>query len=103
MTESEFLELSDAMFGRIQQVIDLQAPDIECMCNGAVLELEFDDGSKIIVNRHAPTRELWIAARSGGFHFAQSDGEWRNTRDGQPFLTQLASLVAAQGGGVLAF
>ncbi|MEN9456567.1 MAG: hypothetical protein RL210_2086, partial [Pseudomonadota bacterium] len=48
MTESEFLELADAIFERIQSQLDEQGVDADCNINGAVMELEFDDGSKII-------------------------------------------------------
>lgn len=40
-----------------------QGIDVDCNVNGAVMELEFDDGSKIIVNRHTPNQEMWIAAQ----------------------------------------
>ena len=65
MTESEFLELADAIFERIQSELDEQGVDADCNVNGAVMELECDDGSKIIVNRHTPNQEMWISARSG--------------------------------------
>src|SRR5437762_8968380 len=38
------------------------------------------DGSKLIINRHVPNRELWVAARAGGFHFRADGGIWRDTR-----------------------
>ncbi|MDW8468288.1 MAG: iron donor protein CyaY [Burkholderiales bacterium] len=38
-----------------------------------MLEIEFDDGAKIVVNRHTPAREIWVAARSGGLHFRQTE------------------------------
>ena len=47
-----------------------------------MLEIEFADGSKIIVNRHGAAREIWVAARSGGFHFRWDGAAWRDTRDG---------------------
>lgn len=103
MNESEFLQLADVAFERIQTAIDAQGADVECTINGAVLELEFDDGSKVIVNRHTPNRELWIAARSGGFHFALRDGEWRNTRDSREFFQLLAELIAVHSGAGFTF
>lgn len=103
MTESEFLELADAIFERIQTQLDEQGIDVDCNVNGAVMELEFDDGSKIIVNRHTPNQEMWIAARSGGFHFGWSEGGWRNTRDGREFFEHLGELIAQQSGEAFHF
>lgn len=98
MTESEFLAQADAAFERIQSALDEQGVDVDCNVNGAVMELEFDDGSKVIVNRHTPNQELWIAARSGGFHFSHRDDQWRNTRDGREFFEHLAELIAQHSG-----
>ena len=56
MTENEFNELADAVFDRTEQGIDASDADIECNLNGPVLELEFADGSQIVINRHAPNR-----------------------------------------------
>jgi len=93
MTESEFNESADAVFTRIEQAIDAGATDIECSLNGAVLELEFEDGSKIIINRHTPNREIWLAAKSGGFHYAYQDGQWFSRRDGSELFGKLGDLV----------
>jgi CyaY protein len=62
------------------------------------MELEFEDGSKIIVNRHAAAREIWIAARSGGFHFHWDGTRWYATRDGQELMTVLARCMSEQSG-----
>lgn len=93
MTESEFNELSDAIFERIQQTLDASGLDIECNLNGPVLELEFEDGSKVIINRHAPNREIWLAAKSGGFHFSLQDGSWISKRDRSELFGRLSELI----------
>jgi CyaY protein len=65
---------------------------------GGVLELEFDNGTKMIINRHTAAREIWVAAKSGGFHFRPLDGRWVNTRDGRELWAMLAALVGEQSG-----
>ena len=53
-----------------------------------ILTIECPDGSKVIVNKQAPHREIWVAARSGGFHFRPSEGAWRELgRDAQAIRT----------------
>ena len=93
MTENEFNELADAVFKRIEQTLDASGTDIECNLNGPVLELEFEDGSKIIINRHGPNQEIWLAAKSGGFHYAMQDGQWISRRDGSELFLKLEELV----------
>jgi len=43
-------------------------------------------------------REIWVAARAGGFHF-RWDGElWRDTRDAQELMAKLSLLASQQAG-----
>jgi len=99
MNETEFLDLTDSVLETIQTALDTAGIDVDYQLNGGVLELEFDDGSKIIVNRHLPNREIWVAARSGGFHYApDASGHWLNTRDGSELFAALASLIAVAAG-----
>ncbi|MFC4161134.1 iron donor protein CyaY [Chitinimonas lacunae] len=93
MTDSEFENQTARVFARIEHAFDLADCDADLSLNGGVLEIEFDDGAKIIINRHAPLQELWIAARSGGFHYRFDQGLWRNTRDDGEFFAQLTELV----------
>ncbi len=103
MTENEFNELADAVFDRIEQAIDASGADIECNLNGPVLELEFEDGSQIIINRHGPNREIWLAAKSGGFHYAHQDDQWISKRDGSELFSKLSELVKIGSGKVVGF
>ena len=103
MTESEFNELADAVFQRIEQAIDASDAEVEYNLTGGVLELEFDDDSKIIVNRHGPNQEIWLAAKSGGFHYGWQDGRWISRRDGSELFARLGELVKAGCGTDVAF
>ena len=93
MNESEFLDVTDRIFSRIEDAIDDAGVDADFVSNGNVLEIEFDDGGKIVVNRHAANQELWIAAKSGGYHFAFKDGQWLAARDGAEFFSTLKTAI----------
>jgi CyaY protein len=93
MTESEFNKQADEVFARIEQAIDASDADIDYDNNGVVMEIEFADGSKLIVNRHAPNQEIWLAAKSGGFHFGNQNGSWLSQRDGSELYAKLNELV----------
>ena len=107
MTESEFLAVAEAVLddieSRIEQAADAADVDVECSRSGNVLEIEFiDQNSKIIVNTQAPMQEIWVAARSGGFHYRMKGDFWLDTRDGSELFTALSSLASAQAGQPLA-
>ena len=106
MTETEFLDLAEAVLDRIEVAIEAAGEaadvDVECSRSGNVLEIEFvDNGSKIIVNTQAPMKEIWVAARAGGFHYRLVDGQWRDTREGTELFEALSRLASAQGGSAL--
>jgi CyaY protein len=103
MTESEFLDLVDLTLKRIETAFDRlndeDVVDVECKRSGNVLEIEFiDNGTKIIINSQAPLQEMWLAARSGGYHYKRVGDEWRNTRDDSEFFAALGQYASEQGG-----
>lgn len=97
MTESEFHRLADAALARIETAIDHCDGDVECNRSGNVLEVEFDNGQKIIINRHDINQEIWVAARSGGFHYGYRDGKWLSQRDGSELFGKVVELFVEQG------
>ncbi|WP_374325989.1 iron donor protein CyaY [Azonexus sp.] len=102
MDDKEFNALADQALQQIEAGLERADIDFEIVAGG-VLEIEFDDGSKIIVNRHGVAREIWVAARSGGFHFRWDGGQWLDTRDASPLLTKLAALASQQAGESVSF
>ena len=98
MTEPEFLDACDRVLASIEDALDRSGADVESARSGNVLELEFDDGAKIIVNGNAPLREIWVAARRGAYHFRLEAGRWIDTR-GSGELFALLSEVASQHAG----
>lgn len=98
MTESEFRKLAEHTLDAIEAAIERVGADIELARADNVLTLELADESKVVVNSQAPMRQVWVAARSGGFHFGWDDGVWRDTRDGSELFAALSRVVSAQGG-----
>ena len=101
-TDSEFLAVTDRVLAAIGAALDAALAgadvDVDWNLNEGILEIECEDGGKIIVNRHLPNREIWVAAKSGGFHFASRDGGWLDTRSGAPLAATLSALLKAQAG-----
>ncbi|OMG56363.1 iron donor protein CyaY [Azonexus hydrophilus] len=99
MDDSEFNTLADQTLSRIDAALEACTADIDFeLAAGGVLEIEFSDGSKIIVNRHGVAREIWVAARAGGFHFRRDGEVWRDTRDGAELMEKLSRLASQQAG-----
>lgn len=102
--ESQFVTLAETMLARIEAALDAADTDMDYELKpGGILELEFADGSKIIINRHSAAREIWVAAKSGGFHFRPEGTQWVNTRNGEELLAALSRLILEQGGEEVVF
>jgi CyaY protein len=99
MDEREFNDLADAALRRIEDAIESCGADIDLEVKpGGVLEVEFADGSKIIINRHTAAREIWLAARSGGYHFRPDAGRWIGTRNGEELMAAISRCMSEQAG-----
>ncbi len=102
MTETEFLRLVDTTLSHIEEVFEQAGQqtdvDVECSRSGSLLEIEFlANRSKIIINSQAAISELWVAAKSGGFHYRHDGSTWRNTRDQSDLMAALQDIALSQG------
>lgn len=100
MTESEFNDMVDETFEALETALDDVVEDIDYETAGGLLTVRFENGTSLIFSRQPPTRQLWLAARSGGFHFAwkADDEDWSDTRDGKLFRPFVVEQMREQGG-----
>ena len=99
LSDTDFERLATQALQRIEAALEASGIDADFeLKEGGVLEIEFADASKMIVNRHGAAREIWVAARAGGFHFRWDGAAWRDTRDSSELFAALSKLVSAQGG-----
>jgi CyaY protein len=102
-SHAEFVQATEIVFDRIVDTFDASDLDVDIEARENVLEITFNDGSAIIVNRHELNRELWLAAKTGGQHFRYENDSWIDTRTGQTFPAALSNAVFAHCGARLEF
>ena len=101
MNESDFQNLADETIEALQNAIDDSGADIDYDEIGGVLTLEFEDGSKIIFSKQGAMNQLWMAAKSGGFHFDYNevDEHWLcDSCDNEEMYKMLSRLSSEQSG-----
>jgi CyaY protein len=107
LTDAQFHALTGAVLSSIETTVDgwLQddVVDIDSHRTGGLLELSLPNGSKLIINTQPPLHELWLAARSGGYHFKHVSGAWLDTREGHEFFGLLSACASEQAGLLLKF
>jgi CyaY protein len=69
---------------------------------GNVINIRFRDKSVIVVNTQAPLHEIWVAAKSGGYHYrwagTMSQPLWLDTKTGKELLSDLSEFASTQAG-----
>jgi CyaY protein len=101
MNESEFNDLAEQTMLDIEQAIEDSGAEIDYDTISDILTLEFENGSRIIINKQTPVSQLWVAARSGGFHF-DYDYEtecWRLDSDSEQELFACLSRYCSEQAG----
>ncbi len=107
MTDSEFMDRAEALLARIESCCDRINDDTEADVDnqrvGGMVTLTFRDGSQIIVNLQKPLHEVWMAAKSGGFHYRFDGAQWMDTKGQGEFFAHLTRYAGEQGGQPLPF
>lgn len=102
MTDSQFHQLADELFTQIdiaiEDAIDEQGADVDIDSSGNVVQLEFQDGSKIVINKQEPLHQIWLATKFGGYHFSYIDGQWIDDRSQHIFLPYVIESIERQSG-----
>ena len=107
MTELDYLDKAEAALKAIEmacdRINDATDADVDNQRTGGMITLTFTDRSQIIVNLQKPLQEIWLAARSGGFHYRLSEGQWTDTKDGSELFAGLSRYASEQAGQSLVF
>lgn len=105
--DSDYLARAHAVLARVEAQTDAwlqdDVLDIDSQRTGGLLELSLPNGSKVILNTQPPLQELWIAARSGGYHFKFDGARWVDTRSRREFFDVLSACLSEQAGRPLTF
>ena len=108
MNEADFHELVDDVLFAIEETVEASDLDIDYENSNGMLTLTCEvNGSQIILSRQPAIREIWVAAKSGGFHFDLNiNGSvqvWQNTVSKESLSDFLSQLFLSQGGDSLDF
>lgn len=102
ITDSQFHQLADEMFQSIDEAIeyaiDEQDADVDIDASGNVLQLEFEDGSKIVINKQEPLHQIWVATKFGGYHFSYINEKWIDERNDGEFMPFVKESILKQSG-----
>lgn len=107
MTELEYLDQAEALLRAVESgcdsINDQGLADIDNQRVGGMVTLTFANRSQIIVNLQKPLQEVWMASKSGGYHYKYVAGSWMDTKGQGEFFSALSSNASQQAGVPLTF
>jgi CyaY protein len=107
MTDPEYLDLAEAALAAIEQGCDrineATDADIDNQRVGGMITLTFANRSQIVVNLQPPLHEIWLAARTGGYHYRHDGQGWLDTKTGEELFENLSREASLQAGLPLRF
>lgn len=107
MTDLDYLDRAEAVLKAIEmacdRINDETDADIDNQRVGGMITLVFANKSQIVINLQKPLHEIWMAARSGGYHYKFDGHCWMDTKGAGEFFEHLSREASAQSGQALKF
>ncbi|WP_367848802.1 iron donor protein CyaY [Rhodoferax sp. WC2427] len=107
MTDPEFMDRAEILLKAVEaccdRINDRTDADIDNQRTGGMVTLTFPNRSQIIINLQKPLQEVWLAAKSGGYHYRFDGAQWMDTKGQGEFFASLTRDASAQSGLPLEF
>ncbi|MDD2711663.1 MAG: iron donor protein CyaY [Simplicispira sp.] len=107
MTDLEFMNRAEQLLLAVEQccdrINDTTDADVDSQRTGGMITLTFPNRTQIIINQQKPLHEMWMAAKSGGYHYRFDGAEWLDTKGAGEFFASLSRDATAQSGLELHF
>jgi CyaY protein len=107
MTDLEYMDHAERLLAQVEascdRINDETDADIDNQRVGGMVTLTFANRSQIIINLQKPLQEVWLAARSGGYHYRFDGVCWMDTKGQGEFWASLSRYASEQSGQALSF
>ena len=107
MTDQDYMDRAESALQAIElscdRINEESDADIDNQRVGGMITLVFRNGSQIVINLQKPLHEIWMAARSGGYHYKFDGHHWVDTKGAGEFFAHLSREASAQSGTPLLF
>lgn len=96
MNEAEFLAQAEDTLMALEDAIDECDAALDFESSSGVLTIDCEDSNtQVIVSRQLAMQQIWVAAKSGGFHCDWEGSQWTCTTTGES-LDELLNRVLSE-------
>ncbi len=107
MTDLEFQDRAESLLKAVEsacdRINDETDADLDNQRVGGMITLVFPNQTQIVINLQKPLHEVWMAAKSGGYHYKFDGNAWMDTKGNGEFFANLSTYASAQSGVPLEF
>ena len=107
MTDPEFMDRAEDLLKAVElscdRINDDADADVDNQRTGGMVTLVFPNRTQIVINLQKPLHEVWMAAKSGGYHYKFDGERWMDTKGQGEFFESLSRDASAQAGMALKF
>jgi len=97
VNESEFNVLAEDLVESLDQALEACGADLDVETSSGLLTITCEaTGTQIIISRQPAMAQIWMAAKSGGFHFNYDAGVWLCSTTGQTLPDMLSAALSQQ-------
>jgi CyaY protein len=96
LSETEYEKLAYPELAALVRALDaLDSEDFEAELASDILNVEFSDGTKYVVNSHRAARQIWMAADRNAWHFdwIADRQRWVAAKTGDELWSTLARVL----------
>lgn len=100
VSEQEFERLADRELHQLIDAIIACSDEIDPELQSGVLNINFEDDTKYVVNSHRAARQIWMAAERKAWHFDfhSSSGRWIASSSSEELWSELSGVLSRKLG-----
>jgi iron-sulfur cluster assembly protein CyaY len=99
MDQQAYLRAVDACLERVARALD-RDEDLDVITSDGLVTVEFEDGTRYVLNRQSGASQMWLAAGARAWHYDWDAGRqaWLDDRDGHDLYHRLGEVVGTKLG-----
>lgn len=107
MTDTEFMDRAESVLRAVEaccdRINDEGNADLDNQRVGGMITITFQNKNQIIINLQKPLHEIWLAAKSGGYHYKFDGQQWMDTKGQGELFASLSRYASEQAGSPMGF
>lgn len=108
MNRAEYAEIAESLYMTIEEILDQkieqEQASLDYENSSGVLTIDCEDtDTQVIISRQQASQQIWVAAKSGGFHCDYQAGVWRCAKTDETLEALLSRVCTEQSHSSISF